>query len=106
MNWIEYSKEEPKEEPNRELWVRYSDKTYGVERSDAVKFWPDEITHWAEIEPPWEPPRTEPTEFDRQMAKLPRTKEEMGPYLLKLGAIWKKEAEEAEMRRKEGNERP
>jgi len=53
MNWIPIEKE-PKEEPNpeREVLVRYPDKTYGLERVDAYKYWPEELTHWAEIEGP------------------------------------------------------
>jgi len=51
MNWIDFSKEKPKEEPHRPLLVRLPDNTY--ERVNSINY--DRfgrITHWAEIEPP------------------------------------------------------
>ena len=54
MNWIDFSKEKPKEEPHRPLLVRLPDNTY--ERVNSINY--DRlgrITHWAEIEPPPKP---------------------------------------------------
>ena len=53
MNWIDFSKEKPKAEPNRQILLRDEGGWYGASWStseiNAV------YTHWAEIEPPTKP---------------------------------------------------
>ena len=54
MTWIDFSKERPREEPKREIWVRFKN---GVEGKRDTHYLGDtiEITDWAEIEPPSSP---------------------------------------------------
>lgn len=95
MNWVEYSVRKPEAEPERQLLVARvidGDREFGCIWSHCEGQM--ELTHWCEIEPPTKREPPPETEFDRQMAKLPRTKEELGKYILKLGAVWKKEEEE------------
>jgi hypothetical protein len=58
MNWIDFSKEKPKREPNRWilLWTPDGPDVLWIgAKLDFAKV-ESEITHWAEIEPPGNPP--------------------------------------------------
>jgi len=51
MNWIDFSKERPKEEPKRKILVYFqADGAFITDTFDANLT--HNATHWAEIEPP------------------------------------------------------
>jgi hypothetical protein len=52
MNWIDLSKERPKEEPKRAIRIKFESGLTGWWGSDLQSQWPSDATHWAEIEPP------------------------------------------------------
>ena len=54
MNWIDFSKERPKEEPHRNVLVCFkASHSNAVYSTATLSQWPmHRITHWAEIEPP------------------------------------------------------
>ena len=54
MNWIDFSKERPKEEPKRKILVYFqADGAFITDTFDANLT--HNATHWAEIEPPLPP---------------------------------------------------
>ena len=54
MNWIDFKKERPKEEPKRGVLFWQNDELH-VAMSDCINDWPEQATHWSEIEPPPKP---------------------------------------------------
>lgn len=53
MNWIDFKKEKPKEEPERLILISFRSNLYQVVYTKRLTS--TEITHWAEIEPPPKP---------------------------------------------------
>lgn len=78
MNWIDFSREKPKEEPVREILLLFPNGTKGVRLTSTLPHWSaDDATHWAEIEgPEWTDDAKEAKKIvDRELARYRASKE-------------------------------
>ena len=55
MNWIDFKKERPKEEPVRRIVVHFESGVMDMISAGSYALERNDITHWSEIEPPQEP---------------------------------------------------